>query len=467
MKRYTLLLSILASACGEKVAPSALPVRFVASLMDSTAVPFEAAALRAESTTGEVIEARTASDGSSTLMLSTDARWDVTFAGEAVYPLSILGLRPTGVSGDVRVLLRRRPAQERRLGSDAQPGEVVPRSSQIHHLTVRVRNYQAEQQGEFASFAGPFVGAQQWSSNNRPELMQYDYEFASYPGAPAIELWVGERVREEQLSRAARSRPHRGVFARISPRPTQNAEIEIDYRMSVPAAPERTATASWMGGVLDGATVADNAAPTISSVVAEALPAMSGVAVGQFVTLPGSTSSDVRFRSILFSDQWTIEDASGLLSAGRAAFSLYRAGVGVGVVQFAVDPRDAGPIRVPLVATLEATGTSVANTEFAVAGAYPQAGFEILTGPEPDRVAQRVWEGWLFDAPSEAQATRFRVPRLPSGYSLAQLATTPTFFSNAFVSTLPRSTPGFQAHRTQDERIRVRTGRPAMVSGDR
>ena len=155
--RSVLCLLALLGGCGEMVRPVAREVRFRATRADGVVLAAAMVAVRAEAEDGGSVEATTDADGACTLLLATNTRWNVTFAGAQITALSILGLRPEAVTDAIPVRLNTRDSVLQRTAVGSGGACVIPSASTVRQLRVRVRNFVIGARRDARQEAGPFA----------------------------------------------------------------------------------------------------------------------------------------------------------------------------------------------------------------------------------------------------------------------------------------------------------------------
>lgn len=464
MNRRASMLFVIALAlagCGERVTPVARPVRFRVLAWDSALIPVSDAVARAESSMGQVIEQHATAEGVIELSLDVDARWDVTFAGATVFPLSILALEPRDAESAIDVALIQRPEALQQVALPSRSAAVFPREATVHRLTVRVRNWRATPGTGMLSYRGRFISETTSEQFVAEPSATYTatYSFAAFAQAPPLELWLGEGVASEAPQ--ARTQPTRGVLVQLA-RAAQDIEVDLDFASAVAAPPAITSHIQWArGGIFDGATVQSRALPQVRSLLGEWSDApYARASVGELVAYEPDADTSIPLRIALPSDRWTLDDERGRFVYGALSFSLVRPD-GVGwAVDIAADPRASGAIELPLTRALSASSSGAAiGAELVIESDAPQAGFSVKTAANPPT---ELWRGWHWGAPSSAGVRRFRVPRLPTGISLRELSGGAAVQVSAIASTLAATSPGYGPHRRAAESVRLSASTSAL-----
>lgn len=464
-KPSPLWFAFLLAACGEAVSPSTRPVTFHVTRADSTVLDLPSVAVRAESADGQVVTGTTASDGSVWLRLAENTRWDVTFAGREVDPLSILGLRPTAVSNTLLVQMTSK-ASGLRIGGWLC---AVPSNAELHQLRVRVRRRVLGAMHGPRDEVGPFACVQSAERlPDAPDTIEYVYQFASYPNAPPLELWFGE---VSFPAGGASPWPERGVFHRISPRPTTDASIELDYAEAEPSPPStRIGVELPSTGIVSAQSakrsILEYSDGAIWQDYGNALRWPSSVLVGFAVKHFLASALQPEIEPRVFHREW-LSAASPRSAHTRHTFEITRPGGLPTELRLSVDPTTIGPVVVPETTELDVVGTRVDNVELRVRGGFSQAGFRVYTQATPTQISQVLWTGWLFDGVTAQSTQQFRVPRLPDGYRLPTPPAAYAFHVEAFMTTLPREQPGYGYYPQSAAQSTVAAWSRAIPAGDR
>ncbi|MDP3278611.1 MAG: hypothetical protein Q8Q09_25705 [Deltaproteobacteria bacterium] len=462
--RLSVIVCVFSLGCGNTVSPlqdagDVMLADVHASLVtlrltsDFTAVRsgLGAAAVRAESASGEVIERVTDIDGRVTFALTEGQRWDVTFAHRNIGAISIIGLRPEAVTREVEVFKHTfrdrfplwRPDQRERRLSD------VP----VRIVRATTRGFTSR---TFAA-AGPIVvlAAQTPASPTSTVEMAFNM----LPGQTGIDVVALLGVQETLPTFTPL--PVRYVHHRIEPVPEGDVLLELDLDAGVPVASARfhDILPSQRGMVSPAcANEFAGVAGRIIGLADREQRSFSSLLIGTISTQPPTAASPWRLRTIVASNTLLRTDDEGPLYVARHGFGCDSSdGTRLGI-DVSPNPAVSSEIRVPELDELKIRGNSLANVEISAKGSYEQLGFE-LSYYSPNGPGSFQWVGYNFDPMESGQRATTHIPRLPGGITLASLLelSEGLYVVNAVVSTLPRTKPAYGFWREGLETVRVTT----------
>ncbi|MDP3276868.1 MAG: hypothetical protein Q8Q09_16830 [Deltaproteobacteria bacterium] len=411
-----------------------------------------AAAVRAESASGEVIERVTDSDGRVTFALIEGRRWDVTFTHRNIGAISIIGLRPEAVTREVEVFKHTiydrfpllRPDQRYRMLADV-PVRIV--RANIQGFTDRT----VASAGPLSILSAPYAA---------PPSNQFELAYSELPEESGIDVVVllgtpGPRP-------ASLPVPSSFLHRRIEPVPSRDIEMDLDLSAALPVEPARFHEIFAPNrGLITSACREEfpgTAALSIRLSDREQRP-FSGIAIGAISTQPASAESTWRLRTIVASSALLRTDQDGPFYTSRIGYMNCDSSDGTRLgIDVSPNPAASSEIRVPELDQLKIRGNSLANVEISATGSYEQLGFEV-SSQSPNGPGSYQWVGYNFDPMEPGQRATTHIPRLPGGISLASLLelSEGLYSVNAVVSTLPRTKPAYGFWREGLETVRVST----------
>ncbi|MDP3276870.1 MAG: hypothetical protein Q8Q09_16840, partial [Deltaproteobacteria bacterium] len=396
-----------------------------------------AAAVRAESASGEVMERFTDSDGRVTFALTEGRRWDVTFAHRNIGAISIIGLRPEAVTREVAVFKHTFPLRFPLFRPDQRSRRLLDAPIRLVHATTR----------GFTDRTSVVIGP----------IVVESYDFGFVPTGP-IELAFNVLPEESGVDLVAllgvqETRPFslpmptRYLHRRIEPVPTSDLDMEIDLAESLPVEPARfhTLVAPERGMIVSDCRREFLGVTSLSIRLKDREQRwLAGVGIGSISTQPPTATSPWRLRTIVATQALLRTDDEGPLYVARNGYACDSSDGTVLSIDVSPNPAASSEIRVPELDELTIRGDSLANIEISATGSYEQLGFEV-SSQSPNGPGSYQWVGYNFDPMEPGQRATTHIPRLPGGISLASLLelSEGLYSVNAVVSTLPRTKPAY------------------------
>lgn len=466
MRNGALLLSIcLLTGCGTMVAPmdgasidagdaGSIMVRF--RLRTTTGTSFIAASntkARIENVS-RTIDVRTNGDGIAEVDLLPGSRWNVSFAREGSQVVSVVDFVVPSTPPVIDVFL---PLLESSvpLFAESRPEARYPIGAVPIHVRGRLRNVTT------AQMEWPWIDGYPYAistSGITSRDGQFDLVVASFPNAPPLDVIAYERAEPGALSPTGYP-PLRAVIRRLDPRPSSDTTLDLDMSTAVPCPAPATVLVTFPRDGLVTYPVIERFDRSTSWIRLDHPFGAYGefqATAGESFGTPDDAASSMRVRNTLISALLPMSDALGSLM--NAAHTLNAQPANGDRLQIVLNARPvaAEQVSVPAVGALRGEGQSLGDFSYRTHGEYAQSGVVIASFGASRNDQLVLWTVWGYGPPNQSRTEPYRLPRLPEGVSIANLAPrATTFTATTFVSTLPASQPGYGFWRPAAESVRV------------